>query len=349
MLAEIRNANSYVLLEMYLFESGDVANRFIKVLTDAVARNITVCLLLDDYGSQHLLEEDREILIAAGVLLVFYNPLSFRKFRGNISRDHRKILIIDGKITFVGGAGIADEFETSESAPYFWRDNMLKITGPNVADWQKVFLESWHHCQTQTLNLPMPEIRVNQGSPRGRVRVNYPPLRTEGKKSLLNQIRKAKQRVWITTAYFVPTWKLRRALRRAAKKGLDVRLLLPGRNTDHAWVRQLGQREYARLLRHGIRIFEYQSGFTHSKVALCDSWAMLGSSNMDRWNLRWNLEADQEVEDSAFADEVALMMQSDFSNSIEINHEIWRQRSRFKRFREWIAGKIAALLQYFSG
>jgi cardiolipin synthase len=332
------------LLEMYLFESGQVANRFIDALIHAVERDLTVCLLLDDFGAQGLNKEDRARLISAGVNLIYYNTMRYWKLRVNLYRDHRKILIVDGQVAFVGGAGIADRFDALMHPKRFWRDTLLKIEGPNVADWQDLFVENWQRCCKPALILPKPEICIAEEGQSGRVSITRSPQYTEGKRSLLNQIRHARNRVWITTAYFVPPWRLRQALRQAARKGVDVRILLPGRYTDHSWVRHIGSHEYGRLLRHGVKIFEYQPRFSHTKMGLCDSWVIMGSSNMDRWNIHWNLEADQEIDDSAFADITAMMFQADLANSVEVNYENWCQRSLSRRFNDWFWRKVAVLL-----
>jgi phosphatidylserine/phosphatidylglycerophosphate/cardiolipin synthase-like enzyme len=146
--------------------------------------------------------------------------------------------------------------------------------------------------------------------------------------------------VWLATAYFIPSTKLRRALRRAASRGVDVRLLLPGPITDHPAVRYASRRFYARLLRYGVRIFEYQGRFMHTKVALADDWTTIGSSNVDRWNLRWNLEANQEIEDRGFAAQTLAMLQEDFTHCEEILYREWHRRSRLQRLREWLWGKV---------
>jgi phosphatidylserine/phosphatidylglycerophosphate/cardiolipin synthase-like enzyme len=157
---------------------------------------------------------------------------------------------------------------------------------------------------------------------------------------LLNHIRSAERTVWLATAYFIPAWRIRRALRNAARRGVDVRLLLPGPHTDHPAIRHAGRRFYGRLLANGVRIFEYQPRFLHSKVFLCDHWVSIGSSNLDRWNLRWNLEANQEIDDSAFAGQVRAMFEADFRESIECRYAQWRKRPWSARARERLWGRV---------
>ncbi|MBV8342044.1 MAG: phosphatidylserine/phosphatidylglycerophosphate/cardiolipin synthase family protein, partial [Gammaproteobacteria bacterium] len=148
------------------------------------------------------------------------------------------------------------------------------------------------------------------------------------------------QRAWIMSAYFVPARRFRAALGRAARRGVDVRLLAPGARTDHPWVRHASRRFYARMLRSGVRIYEYQPAMLHGKVILCDDWVSIGSSNLDRWSLRWNLEANQEIGDARFADAVAALFERDFAASRLISGRHWHQRARLDRLREYIAGAI---------
>ncbi len=152
----------------------------------------------------------------------------------------------------------------------------------------------------------------------------------------------------MTTAYFVPSWRMQRALRKAARRGVDVRLLLPGEHTDHPAIRHAGRRFYYRLLQNGVRIFEYQPRFAHSKVLLCDQWSTIGSSNFDRWNLVWNLEANQEIDDQHFANTVQQMFNDDFAQCVEIDVETWHKRPWHRRFLEWYWGWVDGLLYWFS-
>jgi phosphatidylserine/phosphatidylglycerophosphate/cardiolipin synthase-like enzyme len=142
------------------------------------------------------------------------------------------------------------------------------------------------------------------------------------------------------SAYFVPARRFRAALGRAARRGVDVRLLTPGARTDHPWVRYASRRFYARMLRGGVGIYEYQPHMLHGKVIVCDDWVSIGSSNLDRWSLRWNLEANQEVADRRFADTVAALFERDFLASRLISRRHWGERAWLDRLRESIAGAL---------
>lgn len=339
MLAAIADARAYVLLEMYLAESGMVADRFIDALTAAAGRGVTVKLLLDGFGALKLNAGDRERLTAAGVEMSFYNQLRAAKLVRNLARDHRKLLLVDGRIAFVGGAGLTDEFDPPEHSERRWRETMVSIQGPIVADWQRLFVEVWTRAGAR-LDLAPVAARTFEPGMRGRVDITQAPRRHDITRALLKYIRAAERRVWIETAYFIPPWRVRRALGRAARRGVDVRVLLPGPYTDHPAVRHAGRRFYGPLLRHGVRIFEYQPRFLHSKTALCDQWVSVGSSNFDRWNMRWNLEANQSVDDPGFAAAVAAMFEQDFRAAAECEYEQWRRRPWSERVRQYAWGKV---------
>jgi cardiolipin synthase len=345
MLEAIEKAQRYVLLEIYLFESGSVATRFIDAFVRAARRGVTVKLLLDDFGVLKLSLRDRERLTQGGVTLLLYNPIHIRKHLHNMFRDHRKLLIVDGEVAFVSGAGIADEFDSPKDPEQSWRETAARIRGPVLTDWQELFMRLWNRHASKPLELPFPALPAETDDMRGRVSVSTALARQDIKRSLYNRVRQVKHCVWISTAYFVPSRKIRRALKRAARRGVDVRLMLPGPYTDHPAVRHAGRRFYTGLLRAGIRIFEYQPRFLHAKTMLCDDWVSIGSSNLDRWNLRWNLEANQEIEHAVFGNAVKAMFDEDFRNSIECLYETWRRRPWHARVREHLWGRVDMWLE----
>ncbi|OGI52808.1 MAG: hypothetical protein A3E57_04440 [Candidatus Muproteobacteria bacterium RIFCSPHIGHO2_12_FULL_60_33] len=345
MLEAIEWARHHVLLEIYLFESGRVATRFIDAFVRAAGRGVVVKLLLDDFGALGLTRQDREKLTQGGVDLVFYNPLHFRKLLRNMFRDHRKLMVVDGEVAFVGGAGITDEFDLPAHPEQSWRETAVRAHGPVAADWRALFLRVWNRHASRPLDLPEPAPPAMADGMPGRVTITSALAIQEIKRSLYNRARHAEKRVWIATAYFVPSRKLRRVLEHAVRRGVDVRLLLPGAYTDHPAIRHAGRRFYSDLLRAGVRIFEYQPRFLHAKTVLCDDWTSIGSSNLDRWNLRWNLEANQEVDDAVFAQAARSMFEEDFQNSIECRYEDWRRRPWHARWRERLWGRVDMWLE----
>lgn len=338
MLESIKAARRYVLAEFYLFESGTVADRFIAALTGAAARDARVLLLLDDFGARGLSRGDRERLSGGGVTLAFYNKLHYRKWLANLFRDHRKLLLVDGETAFVGGLGITDKFHSPHSPATSWRETVIQIRGPVLQDWQELFRTAWAECTGQRAALPPAPRAAEAGGQWGRVAATSAFGPQPISRSVIGRVLGARERVWIATAYFLPSRKLRRALRRAARRGVDVRLLLPGERTDHPAVRHAGRRYYPGLLRSDVQIFEYQPRFLHAKVALCDNMVSVGSSNLDRWNLRWNLEANQEVADAGFADEARAMFEQDFHHSAKCDPLAWEHRPWYERARERLWG-----------
>ena len=357
MLEAINSAHQTVLLEIYLTKSGTVADRFIDAIQNAANRGVQVYILLDDYGSIELKDLDRERLEHNNIQVVYYNKLSshnnlyniyrvlLRRKKHVLYRNHRKLLLVDNNIAFTGGVGLVDEFDPPDHPEKAWRETMIKIQGPVVRDWQQLFVESWNKNSQQSLSLAPVEADEFSGTQAGRVAINNVKNYSELLLSLTSQIYHSKQRVWFSTAYFVPGWRIRRMLKRSARAGVDVRLLLPGPISDHPTVRFASHRFYGRLLKNGVRIFEYQPSFLHSKCVLCDDWVTIGSSNFDRWNLRWNLEANQEIKDKILAKKVKEMFEQDFSKSVEVTHEVWQQRSWHLRLLQWFWKQIERLSQ----
>ncbi len=350
MLGSIAAARRYILLEIYLFESGRIADHFIDALLAAAVRGVRVCLLLDDFGSFLLRRGDRQRLTAGGVELIFYNPLRLGRWLANLARTHRKLLVVDGTVAFTGGAGISDQFDPAARPGQYWHETMLEIRGPCVRDWQELFREDWEgKASAPRLDLPeAPLVPLPGGAP-GRVVVHARALARSGIiRAFIRRIRRAENRVWLATAYFIPSWKLRRALRRAARADVDVRLLLPGPRTDHPAIRTIGRRYYEKMLRDGVRIYEYQPRFLHAKVLLGDNWLSIGSSNLDRWNHRWNLEANQEVEDPAITARVHELFAFDFAASREVYYAEWLRRAWYGRLAERFWGWVLTVVVWVS-
>jgi phosphatidylserine/phosphatidylglycerophosphate/cardiolipin synthase-like enzyme len=217
---------------------------------------------------------------------------------------------------------------------------MVEIAGPVIADWQRAFARTWRRCGPELALAEAPAAPPRPGGAAGRLSLSEARQRSVLANGVLRRIECAVRRVWIMSAYFVPSRRFRKALRRAARRGVDVRLLVPGARTDHPWVRQAARRFYGKLLRNGVKIFEYQPRMQHAKMILCDDWVSIGSSNLDRWSFRWNLEANQEIADAGVAEAAAGLFEGDFSVSRALSRRYWRQRAWLDRLRENIAGVL---------
>jgi cardiolipin synthase len=343
MLEPIRMARHYILLEMYLVESGKVTTQLIDALLEAADRNITIRIIFDDFGTRQLNSADRAKLTHPAIEIVYYHPFSLIRLHLNLIRDHRKLLVVDGLAGFTGGVGFSDGIPTINGDRSAWHDIVVRFKGEVVGDWQNLFTRQWQHITHIELALPTSRSEAG-GSCHTRLVSSQPARLNPIYGHLRQRAALAKQRLWIATAYFLPSWRLRRVIRQAAERGVDVRLLLPGPITDNPAVRYASQRFYLGLLKAGIRIYEYQPTFMHAKSTLIDDWASVGSSNFDRWSMARNLEANLEISDQEFAIQLEQMFQRDFLNSTEITLDAWKKRPTGQRWREKIWGAIESWL-----
>ena len=356
MLQAIDGAVSRVDIELYLVNSGVCATALIDALVAAAARGVQVCCLFDGFGAQGLLSADRQRLLQAGISLRWYNPMSWRGGLRNLYRDHRKLLLVDGRLAYVGGAGATDEFWIPGTTTCEWHEVMVEQSGPLLEDRQMLFDLQWLASAapkawkiTAAPSLQQLPATPRSGSGWGRVAYASAREHRDILQSLLNAIKAGRRRVWLATPYFLPTWKVRRALRKAASRGVDVRLLLTGQHTDNQPVRYAGQGYYPALLRAGVRIFEYQPRFTHLKMVLVDDWVSLGSCNFDHWNLRFNLDANLEARDASLTAAVSVSFTADFAQSNETTLQEWRAlpwRERWKRgIWGWLNRRLLSLFK----
>ena len=338
MLAEIKKAEKRILLEAYLFESGKTADIFIKELCAAKKRGVDVFIILDEYGSSGLSSSDKSKLTTSGIEMLLYNPASFFNFGKSLKRDHRKLLTIDESIAYIGGAGITDLFNPDTSSDY-WHDVMLKINGGIVLDLVHSFRLTWEKYKPSAItNKQLKKNKTTNTKNKARVLIAAGAEKNEVIRAIITRIRSSKRHVWLTSPYFISSWKIRRALRHAAKKGVDVRLIFPGPYSDHKWITYGIQRYYPRLLKANIAIYEFQPRFTHSKIILCDDWFTIGSSNLDRWNQFLNLDANIEIYDTESHQQIIDLFKRDFSKSNLIILNQWSSRSLLQRIKESISG-----------
>lgn len=362
LLSLIETAQNHIFVELYWFASGRVGRQFMVALLAAVARGVQVYCLFDDVGSQALTWADRACLQAGGVHVLFYNPLRARAVFANFRRNHRKLFIVDA-CAFLGGAGVADEFARSFGEQR-WRDVLFEIQGPLVNDCVDHFFDSWLSCSGVPIELDQSETRPLENarwvpdvgghaererngdarpiaSVRARLVVGRGARRQPVARSCLTRIRKAKREIWLFTGYFYPNWKWRRALRQAVKRGVLVKLLLPGPYSDHPILAEAGRYYYRYLLHHGVEIHEYQPRFQHMKLLLCDDWVSFGSSNQDRWSQRWNLEANVEAEGAELAIRIKEEFTSDFGEAKRITSAEWSQRKWWRRVWTYVLYRIS--------
>jgi len=364
-LAEIDKATKCIDIELYLVWPDAAADKAIDALVQAAGRGVKVRCLFDAVGSAVLDDDRRDRLRSGGVDLRFYNPLRLRAGLRNLYRDHRKVLIFDEITACTGGLGFSDSFCTPSddhirnATP--WHDQMLVARGAVVQDWQALFDNAWRTHDSperkklrsliRPKRLAHPHIPAWPTSREGQGRVVYTESRHNNElvHAVLASVRQSKNRVWLATPYFLPGWHVRRALQRAARRGVDVRLLLAGEKNDVPPVRYAGQRYFSRLLKAGVRIYEYQPRFIHLKTVLVDDWVSIGSCNFDHWTLHWNLEANQNALDHRLTQEVVASFERDFGDSHEWTLSGWRNVSAWHRLKIRVWGTINRAVMVWFG
>ncbi len=363
MLEAIKQAQSYVYIIQYIFETSLTSKKFISALIKAQQRGVKVCLIGDAYGSKNLSLQERQQLTNAGIQVSLFNPLRKYHLIKFLYRDHRKLLVIDGQTAFIGGAGICDDYNFPIQHQQSWIDIVIKISGSLALDCESLFLNQFKPNQfnldqinldkikpaplaTQNYNdekIKASSLTLNQSQ--GRLLTSKSWRSNEIQRAIIHAVQKSKKRVWITSPYFVPSRKLRSRLKSAAHRGCDVRLMLPGAISDHSWVNQIARHRYTRWLKNNIHIFEYQHEFSHAKAILCDDWLCIGSSNFDRWNQKFNRELNIEIRSKSLSQQLSDFFEQNFSDCIQIDPAIWKKRPRIQRIKEWFWSKVAIWLE----
>jgi cardiolipin synthase len=278
-------------------------------------------------------------LEAVGVRLLEYNPLAPWKKRfalGKLTRrDHRKILIVDGRVGFTGGINLGDEWASERDGGKAWRDDLVRVEGPAVEGFLECFHQTWSREGGALLRHF--EHAPSEPADGQNVRVlgeNRFANRRQIRRAYLLNIYRARETIWITNAYFVPERSVVRALERAATRGVDVRVLLPG-ESDVEVVRHASRAVWSRLMRRGVRIYEYQKRILHAKSAVIDGiWSTIGTFNLDHLSVRSNLEVNVAVHDQSFGRLMQTRFLTDLDGSLEIDPRVHRFRSLGDRLLE---------------
>ncbi|MDQ3898433.1 MAG: phospholipase D-like domain-containing protein [Actinomycetota bacterium] len=336
MLDAIAAAQATIDLSSYIYWPGEITDRFTKALCEKARAGVEVNVVVDGYGSAKLDRETVHTLQEAGVSFAFFRPPAWYDLDKLNNRMHRRLLVVDGKIGFAGGVGIADVWTGDAQDPEHWRETHAVVEGPAVRDILGGFLENWAEAANVLLgpaHYPKlagfddgVDVHVIRSSPRSGG--------TATAQLFYAAIAGARERLWVTTAYFAPDDVLLDILGRAAGRGVDVRILTNGPNIDKEVVRETGQRHYGRLLEAGVRIFEYQQTMLHAKVMIADGWANIGSSNFEHRSLGLDDELIVAFSDPGLVGELAQHFTEDLDASAEFDLDRWKNRSLPKRARE---------------
>jgi cardiolipin synthase len=319
MLSAIRFAKRSINLETYVFQDGQIAREFTAALSERARAGVAVNLILDAQGTRKMGVENREKLESAGAHIVEYHPSPFPDPRRYNNRTHRKLLIVDGRIAFIGGAGIADLWTGNADSPKHWRDNHYKVTGPVVAQLQSSFISTWIKSRGDVLHGPkyFPPLEDSGSLPAQAIRsgAHYENLDL----MYLLAIASAKHSLRIENAYFLPDDLVRKELVNAAKRGTEIEIIVPGGKIDQKLVRSASRRHWPELLQAGIKIYEYQPTMLHTKLMIVDDkFVSVGSGNFDNRSIRLNDEANLDVLDSDFAAQQLHLFELDKRRSREV-------------------------------
>jgi cardiolipin synthase len=330
----IRNATRSVHLEVYIFRRGRAAAAIYDALCERAAAGVRVRVIIDAIGSVGTSAAYFARLIASGGSVNRYHPLRPALFRRWNNRTHRNLLLVDGAVGFIGGAGIADHWRRVEPAP--WRDCVLCVTGPIVAGLQTVFGENWLECSGELLveedSYP-PSTAAGPAAGAvacGLVIGSTPTAGRSTRARILVQLLLASARTSIDlcSPYFVPDRGIRRELIAARERGVRVRVITGGPYGDHGIVRRAGRRRYGTLLEAGVEIGEYATRMMHAKVLIIDShWSLLGSANIDHRSFGLNDEVNIAVASNELAAQLEHAFERDLQHCDSLDIAIWRRRS----------------------
>ena len=366
MFASISAAKDHINMETYILEPDEVGQRLVDALLVKQRAGVQVNLIYDSAGSLSTPKQFFQSLIDAGANVLEYNPVNPLKTRKDWElneRDHRKLLVVDGRIAYVGGINISSVYSSGSFGISFgsgargkkahhkndglgWRDTHLRMEGPVVAEFQKLFMATWEKQKGDALsgrkyypqlsNMGREVVRAIGSSPSDPYSLMYV--------TLMSAINSAESQVYITNAYFIPDPQLLAALKDAAARGVDVRLLLPGKS-DSDLVFYASRSFYHELLSSGVKIYERQDALLHSKTAMIDGvWSTVGSTNLDWRSFLNNQEIDAVILGQDFGNRMQAMFEQDLQSSKQITLEDWKKRSLILRLKETGARLWARLL-----
>lgn len=346
-LEAIRSARRSINLEAYIFQRGLVAEEFVQALAERARAGVKINLVLDAVGSFSTRKQDLRPLLDAGGQVSWYHPLRWTTWLRFNNRTHRELLIVDGEIAFAGGAGFADHWLHAKKGRPRWRDTMFRFRGAAVNSFQGTFVENWVESSGVIMNGSeyFPGIQAEGSTPV--MVVNSTPSQGNSTRArVLYQalLASARRRIYVTTPYFLPDRSLMETLIRARRdRGLDVKVLVPGKRSDHAMTRSSSRGLYGKLLEAGVEIYEYEPSMLHVKVLLVDDeWSLVGSTNFDNRSFGLNDEISVLARDPALSRRLTQDFEHDLAQSRRVTLAEWKSRPLWQRVFEragWIISR----------
>ncbi|RYD98839.1 MAG: cardiolipin synthase [Sphingobacteriales bacterium] len=352
LLEDLRNAKEHIHIQYYIYENDVIGNEIADILIEKHKAGVEVKFIYDDFGASNIRKTLVRRLNAAGVpnypfykikLIALANRLNYR--------NHRKIVVIDNKIGYVGGINVADKYINKKNSKSYWRDTHLRIEGLSVLSLQLVFLGDWQFCADENIenitkyfprnNLPVSEsdgkvVQVISSGPDS----NYPSILFALNRAILL----SKKTVWLTTPYFIPEETLTDALIMASLSGINIKLLVP-MNSDSAFVNTCATSHYEEMLQAGVEIYRYTKGFIHAKTMVCDDKiAFVGTANLDQRSFDLNFEVNAVVYNKELAQQLSNAFLEDLKYAEKLEYEEWMQRPRWRRLAERVLYLFSPLM-----
>lgn len=352
----VRNAKHHINIETFIFEDDEATRKLADLLVQKRAKGVQVNLIYDSYGSSGTPDSFFQGLRDKGINVVAFNPMNLLKISGKrrvTYRDHRKIMIVDGRVAITGGVNFSQVYssrvsggEQERKTELPWRDTDVQIEGPAVAEFQRLFLDTWGKQKGPALGKRnfFPHLKE---AGKDLVQVIGSVSGVENRNTFImyvSAISFASNSVHLTNAYFAPDNQTVEALVNAAGRGIDVRIVVPG-TTDVPLSLYAGQYYYSTLLNSGVKLYQRRNAILHAKTAVIDGvWSTVGSTNMDFWSFARNDEVNAIILSSEFASQMERMFNWDLAESDQIKREEWEQRPLFPRIKELLAHLFAHLL-----
>ncbi|HSY38669.1 MAG TPA: phospholipase D-like domain-containing protein [Polyangia bacterium] len=347
MLDEIRQAKKSITFETYIYWSGDVGAAFTQALVERAHAGVKIHLIIDAVGSAKMDATQLRAMTEAGAEIEKYRAVRWYNLDRINNRTHRKLLIVDGRIGFTGGVGIADKWDGDADGPDHWRDTHFRVVGPVVAQMQATFAEHWRATRGALLQgdayfpplskageMPAQIVSSAENDGTERIRLMY-----------LLSIAAARRSILLANSYFVPDDLSVRTLIAARRRGVDVQIIVPGPQIDSEVTRAASRRKWGPLLEAGIAISEFQPTMFHCKVMVVDDlWVSVGSTNFDNRSFRLNAEANLNVIDRGLALQERRAFEKDRLRSRHITLEEWHHRPLLDRIGDWFAGLVGSQL-----
>jgi cardiolipin synthase A/B len=345
----LQQAKHHIHLEYYIYEQDEIGTAIIELLIKKAREGVEVRFIYDDFGSPSIKRKIERRMKEAGVQVHPFHKVHFYFLANRINyRNHRKIIVVDGKTAFVGGINVSDKYINNKPGQLYWRDTHLRVDGPGVYYLQYLFISDWNFCCSAPLKPERLHFVPNQAIKED----TYVQVAASGPDSLqpsilfsiIQAINLAKDEILITTPYFIPGDSITEAMRIAALSGLSVKLLVPG-ICDSKLVNAASKSYYNDLLQAGVDIYLYQKGFVHAKTLVVDGkLSIIGTANMDHRSFELNFEVNMIVYDQPFAQQMRKVFFNDLETAEKIDPERWYKRSAYEQFPEKIARLFSPVL-----